>query len=390
MLDAEAATRGRTRFYCSYDDLLARWPRLVQRAQDTLSVSFPRATVQAEEEIGFFLSQQYRHHHKTHESVVENPHLSVWIRDSFRVFDGWAANGEDAADYPVLDHVRDALDAAGPAFARVVGAGRKAAQVARRLEAEMSRLVAERGAALENAARLAAERDRERALHEIQKRALHLEYEQKRAALEEQQAEASRVAESLNARLINQERENERLQVALEKRQAEASLLAEDRMMALREAGRLKEELGCFSEELGRLRNELASDGADAANQALTSARGQLAESQANVRERFDEIATLTRLLREQEAALRASVIEAEWVRHVAATLLAGGERWRGRLFLLLPGYVIRMWVLRHLRRNGVFDAEAYLRANPDVARRGADPLRHYIHHGMKERRPRS
>jgi hypothetical protein len=38
---------------------------------------------------------------------------------------------------------------------------------------------------------------------------------------------------------------------------------------------------------------------------------------------------------------------------------------------------------------RGLFDEAAYLAANPDVAADGADPLRHYLEHGIGENRPR-
>ena len=79
----------------------------------------------------------------------------------------------------------------------------------------------------------------------------------------------------------------------------------------------------------------------------------------------------------------------AEWTRQIAAVLLAGSRSIRGRLFLMLPGYASRAWVANALKKRGLFDSEAYLKANPDVASTGANPLRHFVHFGLKEGRKR-
>jgi hypothetical protein len=42
---------------------------------------------------------------------------------------------------------------------------------------------------------------------------------------------------------------------------------------------------------------------------------------------------------------------------------------------------------LRQVARAGLFDADAYVRAYPDVAKSGQDPLRHYVAHGLDENR---
>jgi chromosome segregation ATPase len=139
-----------------------------------------------------------------------------------------------------------------------------------------------------------------------------------------------------------------------------------------------------------------AEDKAEATDRRVRDLEEQVAETtaalgaaEARLAERFEEIAALSCLLRDQEIAASRAGQEAEWVRQVASTLLTGGQSWRGRLFQLLPGFVIRSWIMTHLKHQGLFDAEAYLRANADVASAGANPLRHYIHHGMREGRDR-
>ena len=42
---------------------------------------------------------------------------------------------------------------------------------------------------------------------------------------------------------------------------------------------------------------------------------------------------------------------------------------------------------MEQLKEKGVFDAPAYLSANPDVASSTQDALRHYLRHGLTEGR---
>jgi cephalosporin hydroxylase len=114
---------------------------------------------------------------------------------------------------------------------------------------------------------------------------------------------------------------------------------------------------------------------------ALTEGRKQLAQVEARLSERFSEISMLSQLLREAESA-------AEWMRQTASVLLGGGSR-RGRLAWFLPGPAAHALRKIQLKRRGLFDAAAYIKAHSDVARSGADPLRHYVDNGIKERRRR-
>lgn len=403
VLDAEAASRGRPRLHCSYGALLAHWPRLIQRAEETLAISFPRAPMSVEDEVGALLDERRRQDRETRDSVAETPNLSAWIRDAFEVFDAWAERGEDTADYATLDRIGAAFDSAAPAFAKVVAAGQRSAETARRLEQEVERLSGEQGEARAALARLTAERVHERAAAEARIKAL----EAHRDSISARMVEVSRECERLHDALEEQRKEAARLAAAQLSAAQEAARLraeAQDRAQLQREHEKLQEQLAAAAREIERL--EAASNEAAAredaerqrelleviasTQQALAETRERLAQTEARLDERFGEIATLTRLLRDREAAARAAADEAEWIRRVAATLLAGGERWRGRLFQLLPGFVIRAWVVRHLKRQRLFDGEAYLRANPDVARARIDALRHYIHHGMKEGRART
>ncbi len=57
------------------------------------------------------------------------------------------------------------------------------------------------------------------------------------------------------------------------------------------------------------------------------------------------------------------------------------------RLLLRLVPPLRRRRALRVIRGSGLFDAAWYLSQNPDVARAGLDPARHYLAHGAADRR---
>jgi len=101
--------------------------------------------------------------------------------------------------------------------------------------------------------------------------------------------------------------------------------------------------------------------------------------------ERFGEIAVMTRLLGEKEQEAE----RAEWLRQVSAVLLngSGSNTVKGRLLSLLPASIRLAKQQKMLKRKGIFDADAYLAAYPDVADAGLDPLTHYIRHGLPEGR---
>ncbi len=89
------------------------------------------------------------------------------------------------------------------------------------------------------------------------------------------------------------------------------------------------------------------------------------------------ELATLSRLLRTADASVR-------WLGEINAALLVSPSWWR-----FMPVRWQQRKRAERLRRQGLFDARAYLERYPDVAQSGADPLQHYITHGQAEGRLR-
>ncbi len=120
-------------------------------------------------------------------------------------------------------------------------------------------------------------------------------------------------------------------------------------------------------------------------NQELATTRYTLSQTETRLNDRFSEIATLSRFLRDAEDEAKHAKGETEWLRQVVAMFYQGG--WRNHLIALLPNSIRRSIVAKRLKQQKLFDTAAYLQAYTDVAKAGVDPLAHYINHGMKEGR---
>lgn len=94
--------------------------------------------------------------------------------------------------------------------------------------------------------------------------------------------------------------------------------------------------------------------------------------------------------LREKDAML---VEKEEEIRAVHAKLhgIYTSKRWKLSTKMITPLLLLEKEVLKikvqQLKRQGDFNAEWYLKQNPDVTKSGMDPFEHYIRHGKKEGR---
>lgn len=358
VLDAESGSRGHVRFHASYDGLLNGWPRLVSEMQQALQLSWPRLSPRTSGEIGGFLTEELRHHAESRDKLLDNPMVSGWIRDSFAIFIRWAQDGESEADYAALDRIRAELNDAAPAFAQLIISGHQRAEelkVAQRRiveqEQELGNLVAELKAPLAES---------QQALSEA------------RATLEQNKSEL----DSLRGELSQ-------TQSALAQRSAEA-----DEVTA-----QLRQEEQRHAEELKAERDRHASDieaQRSRASVEIENLRQEKGAAEARLKERFREIATMTTMLAEKEATARQSQEQVARLRQISTVLMNGtaGGSLKARLALLMPESTRLRKRKARLKRAGIFDADAYLAANPDVAAAGEDPLWHYINHGIAEGRP--
>jgi len=139
--------------------------------------------------------------------------------------------------------------------------------------------------------------------------------------------------------------------------------------------------------ELRMLRRELEASQAEVRRQAelLAEAGRSSAIADEERLERFRELAKMAELvLREQQDLARETEAKA-WLRDLVTHLIGRPFWWS-----LLPANRRRRHEDNALRRARIFDAQDYLAIHPDVKASGMDPLRHYLNHGIDERRDRS
>ena len=116
VLDAEAATRGMPRQFTSFERLLESWQREIRRFEEKLNLVFPRQSLKSAEEVTEFLSNDLKHFNLAPATTLENPQLSVWIRDTFEILTRWAKSGELSDDHKRLDKINAAFSSTAPVF----------------------------------------------------------------------------------------------------------------------------------------------------------------------------------------------------------------------------------------------------------------------------------
>jgi len=428
MLDAEVASRGRNRFFCSYDSLMNCWPRLISSVQETVGVSLPRLSERTAEEIDSFLTEKLHNHKVSPNRVIENPMLSAWLRDSFEIFNRWGEVGEHSEDFATLDRIRADFNATAPAFSRLVASGQRAVKNAQKLEQQL----------IDNQSRLlttettAAELVQKIQKQEIELGVLRQREDEKEAELsvlrqredEKEDALAQKIQELHQAieRLVLSDTERERsatmtnelqrqlseTQNALVESQSDANKKAmlsdAERERSISEINELQRQLSETQSALvesqceANLKFTLLAEAMDKLNRMevleiehkrLAELHAQLTierdEAKTDLAQRLEEIVALTqRLCSSESATIRASH-DAEWLQKVTLQLYSNG--WRIQLASLLSDSLRRTLIANRLKRRGLFDTAAYLETHTGVAHAGQDPLLHYINHGILEGR---
>ncbi len=407
VLEGEFGTRGRPRFFSSYDRLLSDAPGLIDAAADALGLVWPRRTDRSLAEVQAFLSPRHRHHDATSTGALGTALVPAWVRETYRILDEWTRTGERAADHPILDDVRAEFDRAMAGLARVVDGSRQSAHQLHALAKKASTAeqeIAELRSRLaeSEAARTKLTAEAETSASEIAElRSRLAESEAARTKLTaEAETSASEIAE-LRSRLAESEAAQTKLTAEAEESASENAALVSGLAESEAARSRLEREAETrvrqaelqgrsYAERIAKLEEQVRQ---------LHEAQGRLRRgAQQQVREKTDEIVVLTRLLQQAETtaargleAARRDARRAEarsrWAMDVLTLVLDGGLTRFARWGRLLPGPWGRKRLSARLRASDLFDAAAYLAENPDVARAGVDPLRHYVRHGIAEGR---
>ena len=134
VLDAEIATRGMSRVFSTYDELLDSWADVSEKIRKTFDIKWPRYSTSVAKEISNSLHMESKHFTIAPKSVLYSPVYSEWLRETYRIMLKWTAHGEDEADHIMLDKIRAELNAAGPAFAGIAQSMAAEMQQIRHLE----------------------------------------------------------------------------------------------------------------------------------------------------------------------------------------------------------------------------------------------------------------
>ena len=387
VLDAEVSSRGVPRFFTDYDSLLDDWRGMVVKARMRLGIDWPQDPGAVSDQIDAFLSDKYRHHHENGDELLQKSGFPTWMRDAFRVFTKWIANGESERDYATLDRIRQELNGAKDTFGWLVDSQVRQSMRVNRLETQLAQSQAEIESARQElemkgvvhphrddattqskedrdmSANLAAKTKGPTAPSNLAGQGL--------LGAKEPEADPSPLGATREeiAALVRSLPEVERLATNVVKQIAELlSKVDGDPDGELSESARL---------EVDSARIELEEQLREArAETERVLAEKRLVED--SLQRRFDEIALLTQAVIDRDARLTDA---AEKIRHAVTGLReSAGPSIRDRLSSIRQ----KMW---RVKQSGLFDAEWYLAQNKDVAEAGVDPLFHYVCYGANEGR---
>ncbi len=387
VLDAEVSSRGVPRFFTDYDSLLDDWRGMVVKARMRLGIDWPQDPDAVSDQIDAFLSDKYRHHHENGDELLQKSGFPTWMRDAFRVFTKWIANGESEQDYATLDRIRQELNGAKDTFGWLVDSQVRQSMRVNRLESQLAQSQAEiesarqelemKGVVLPHRddATTQSKEDRDMSANLAAKTkgptAPSNLAGQDLLGAKEPEADPSALGATREeiAALVRSLPEVERLATNVVKQIAELlSKVEGDPDGELSESARL---------EVDSARIELEEQLREArAETERVLAEKRLVED--SLQRRFDEIALLTQAVVERDARLTEA---AEKIRRAVTGLReSAGPSIRDRL----SGIRQKMW---RLKQSGLFDAQWYLAQNKDVAEAGVDPLFHYVCYGANEGR---
>lgn len=277
VLDAEASTRGASRFFTNYASQMDNWREQSVLAEKTLGVGLDRNTRQVEHQIDEFIESKLWHQKLETVDLRGLPQASQWVCDTYEILERWTGGAGTEADFHKLDAIKCEFDASINQIIPLIRALKHShadleanAMEAQRISEENQRLTIDLSAAHKNTATAVAQLNTAVAENRI---ALH----QRSLELEEQLSENIKLT-----RLIDNLRENDlRVQKA-----------HQDELTSLNESSTQMEQQ--HEQEL---------------QQVQTSMRAGFAERDAEIRglkhdmkERFSEIANLSKIVLEVQS----------------------------------------------------------------------------------------
>lgn len=202
MLEAEAATRNKSRVFTSFHLLIQDWQQVAQSVASKLDISWPSPSSQVNTEIDDFLDSNLNHMAKSVPRSDAAPKLTPWIAHTLAIMDRWSKTGEDPADWPALDAILSQFNQTTPEFLPLVEAGRRDSLALQMGQQEDRRKAAKLEAAEARAATVRAELatlkvEQVEAIEEARKLKDHIAYLE--SALQECSLETNNVEQRLSA-----------------------------------------------------------------------------------------------------------------------------------------------------------------------------------------------
>ncbi|RWA68567.1 MAG: hypothetical protein EOQ28_25015 [Mesorhizobium sp.] len=135
-LEAERATRGKSRVFVSYEAMLDDWRAGVDKISDALQVKWPRPSVEA---ISTHFSTDHQHHTASADLLYADPRIADWVKQAYSALEDLERDPSDVVAMARLDAVRISFDSVTPVFGEaffreVDSRARKSAQAGSQLQ----------------------------------------------------------------------------------------------------------------------------------------------------------------------------------------------------------------------------------------------------------------
>lgn len=450
VLEAEQASRGLSRSFVHYSQLVQDWRGQMNRISSELGITWPKWSGMVESEIEQYLNEGLRHAVAEDKPIVGNPQLSPWVSSAYQALQNLSDERGSSAVELQLDAIKHEFDQSCASLAAVVHEteqhSRAAVTVAKNKLDESVRTqasIAEK--LLECDRQLEAQQIEMQAVIEGLKRQLDMtsaeartEISELKSSLKQELATASASNASLQAQLEGLGR---LLTGRVEALEAEKLSLVERHKFEILDLEEKIQSRDRKIVEIGRESETKLQNLADSMLQKTKQMQLEKSKLEDSLESRFSEIASMTTMLLDAEhradtkrkllltrdqdieslsekISLGTKAIKgqhAQHLRNLAAVnaelaitrgalveyrhriiMLMGSRRWR--LSSLIPGTKLSMSTMLEMPGNeasdlalladsGLFDKLWYLARYPDVRKRGVDPVKHYLLHGAREGR---
>ena len=115
ILDGERDTRGGSRVFVSYEDLMNDWAGVVSHIADALDITWPRSIQEAAPAIEQFLDSELQHE-RVEAHIGMDPTISSWLDRGYRALLALRDDASDQQAMDALDAVRKEFDPVAAAF----------------------------------------------------------------------------------------------------------------------------------------------------------------------------------------------------------------------------------------------------------------------------------